>query len=989
VATLAEMLMTCLIWGMASFSPWPHLFYLVTLTVPSLVFMLGLSLLVATFARRAIGSLLLLGYLFATLFFIGNAARGLFDAPGITLPSAFSDITGHPDTGRYLLQRASWLLVGLGFIGLTVARFRRLPNAPSRWRQALPGMALVAGGVLAGLFFFFQDLRDADARQLYADTYNKYAAAPKMTLLDQQIDYRQRGNRMFVTAHLVLENRTGKDAREVILYLNPGLRVTAARRDGSALAHARDRQVVTLSTGLPDGERLNVEISYEGRVDERVCYLDVPDVRPGQRFAILSRAYTWLTPECLWYPVAVPPANPAEPYNLVTDLSTYTLRVARDGRTILSQGTREEGEDAVTFRSDRPAPGIALCAGTYERRAITVDSVLMEVYHFKGHGKPIDYFEPLAESFPRNLASTMRFMEHTAKMSYPYPRLSLVEVPVHIIGHYRETHGSSELTQPGMIFFPERGAGIWLDHSRLKFIGDEEQRENRMTGMLHYSLRSAFMNEEVLPTAVRSNMSVPVHLPSLTNSPFRLLTGIPNPHNLMAIFFPGGMTPRYPGIPVLDAVLNRSLKARIPSEVPAIEDGGKSIDYLSGHSLREALVDATLPPDIVREIFRLKTVDLQDLFEARGVTRDSLLDFVTRHATPGISFDDFNRAFVEQHGVDWNEVLPRWYEGTVLPAYLVNNFTLEKLEWPDGLAIPTRVSCDVFNDSDVEGHVTFTTAFQDRGKDTRHYTMPPRAGKRIVFTLVDSPYEVMLNAHLSRNEPATIAGQWRSIASRDRDTARSVTPLAREQFFAPGEVIADNEDETFITTRPGGRSEWLRRWIQKREREKIMHYKATSLWDLQWNLHRTGSWVTYLDVNAYGLYVRSLFGKRAGNGKMSASWRARVERAGLYDVYVMIPYVFFVDNTGPNVFSTRIGGPVPDNESKLELFQHYTLTTAAGPSEVTVDISRRDLGWSLVGRFYLDAGEQCLTLDDRGESGQIIIGDAVKWVYAGDDEQGR
>jgi hypothetical protein len=618
----------------------------------------------------------------------------------------------------------------------------------------------------------------------------------------------------------------------------------------------------------------------------------------------------------------------------------------------------------------------------------------MELYLFKGHGKPLDYFEPLADTLPRLLANAMREMENNAGISYPYPRLSLVEVPVHVIGHYRETHGSSELTQPGMIFFPERGTGVWLDHSRIKFVGDEERQERLQFEMLDYSLHSAFMNEELSPTAVRSNMSIPVHL-SISNAP-RLIEGIFNPHNLMALFFPGGMTPRYPGIPVLNAVLTRALKTHIRSTVYAIEgwrtsieDGGKSVAYLSGHSLREALADATLPPNIVREIFRLKTVDLQDLFEARGVTQASLLDFVTRHATPETSFEDFNRAFVEQHGVDWNEVLTRWHEGTALPAYLVNNFTLEKLEWPDGLAIPTRVSCDVFNDSDVEGHVTFTTTFQDRSKDTRHYTMPPHEGKRIVFTLVDSPYEVTLNAHLSRNEPATIAGQWRSVASHDRDTARNVTPLAREHFFTPGGVIADNEDETFTTTRPGGRSEWLRRWIQKREREKIMHYKATSLWDLQWNLHRTGSWVTYLDVNAYGLYVRSLFGKRAGNGKMSASWYARVERAGYYDVYVMIPYVFFVDNTGPNAFSfsTSIGGPVPDNEGnrkQLELFQHYTLTTAAGPAEVTVDISRRDLGWCLVGRFYLDAGEQCLTLDDRGESEQVIIGDAVKWVYAGE-----
>jgi hypothetical protein len=494
-----------------------------------------------------------------------------------------------------------------------------------------------------------------------------------------------------------------------------------------------------------------------------------------------------------------------------------------------------------------------------------------------------------------------------------------------------------------------------------------------MTNALSQSLRHAFMSEQLSPSNMRNNMSIPV-FQAISNSS-RFIAEIPNPHNLRSIFFPGEVIPRHPGIPVLDAMLNQALKTRYrgSSVYYAITRyDGRPVDYLSGHSLREAFADATLPPDVTREIFRLKTVDLQDLFEARGVNWDDLLDFVARYATRESSFDDFNRAFVEQHGVDWNEVLDRWYEGNALPAYLVNNFTIEMIEWPDG-SIPTRVSCDIFNDSDVEGHVTFAAAFHD-SKDTLHYTMPPHAGKRVVFTLADKPREVTLDMHLSQNEPAMIIGRWRSLVSRDRDTARRATPLAREQFFAPGEVIADNEDDSFTTARIDVRGEWLRRWIQEKEREKVVRYKGIEVIGLQWLLQSAKSWMIYLDANAYGLYTRSFFGKRAGTGKMSASWYARVERAGHYDVYVMIP------RTGdPNIVRDDEG-----NEKRRELLQHYTFTTAAGLAEATVDVTRRELGWCLVGRFYLDAGEQCFTLDDRGEGEQVIIGDAVKWVYAGE-----
>ena len=66
----------------------------------------------------------------STIFYISDYQFGLFDPLGLSLPSAFSRITGHSDMLGYLLQRGAWFFLGLGFVGLTILKFDRIPNRP-------------------------------------------------------------------------------------------------------------------------------------------------------------------------------------------------------------------------------------------------------------------------------------------------------------------------------------------------------------------------------------------------------------------------------------------------------------------------------------------------------------------------------------------------------------------------------------------------------------------------------------------------------------------------------------------------------------------------------------------------------------------------------------------------------------------------------------------------------------------------------------------
>lgn len=111
------------------FNFWIYPFYWLTMIFPALVFALGFSFFIHTWLRhRGLSILILLVVFGVFLFQLGKVREGLFDPFGLSLPNAFSEVTGHPGMALYLLQRVCWLLVGMGFAGWAVLMFQRLPK---------------------------------------------------------------------------------------------------------------------------------------------------------------------------------------------------------------------------------------------------------------------------------------------------------------------------------------------------------------------------------------------------------------------------------------------------------------------------------------------------------------------------------------------------------------------------------------------------------------------------------------------------------------------------------------------------------------------------------------------------------------------------------------------------------------------------------------------------------------------------------------------
>lgn len=199
------------------FNFWLYPFYWLTMIFPALVFALGFSFFIHTWVRhRGLSILILLVVFGVFLFQLGKVREGLFDPFGLSLPNAFSEVTGHPGMALYLMQRVCWLLVGMGFAGLTVLMFQRLPNRPvSRKRVMIVAVGCLGLGVLFGGVVYMARENVECVRELYAETYNKYQKFPKGNVISNTLEVEQKGNVLSGKSTLLVKNQGGRNYRKL------------------------------------------------------------------------------------------------------------------------------------------------------------------------------------------------------------------------------------------------------------------------------------------------------------------------------------------------------------------------------------------------------------------------------------------------------------------------------------------------------------------------------------------------------------------------------------------------------------------------------------------------------------------------------------------------------------------------------------------------------------------------------------------------------
>lgn len=957
------------------FSAFPYVFYLLTISVPSLLFVLGLSFtLTCLLKNQAVTLIVMLGIIGVTFFYLENTLNGVFDFFGVNIPAIFSDAVGHANIRLYLLQRTIFFLTGIGFISFTIALVKRLPHRP--WKVIIVnivGALFLLAGCSAGLLYVMHFRHLDKVRDQYIATFNAYSSQGKVHILSDSITIEPQGRQLSAESALKIINHQSVKLDTIIFYLNPSLKVTSIESNGTPLSYERNHQVVLVNKSIQPKEELSLTIKYNGSIDENICYTDIEkDIyfdqkspeqyfNYGKRYAYLEDKYTILTPECLWYPVSLPPVNPQSPYNIGKNFTDYALTVLYSGNgKVLSQGKITENDGKVTFTNPTPLTGISLTIGDYEKKSVVADSTDFEVYYFKGHDFWIEAFSELTDTIPVLLQEKKEDIERNNGRDYPFSKIVLAETPIPFATYIRNWKGYSEYVQPEIIFMPERLATINFDFKAVKkqieswrnpneASRTEEEKQAQILDWFLWRIRE----EKTVEDGNWNNQVV-------------------NKRYINPMFFDYVSYIRSEDYPILDLAVNlmQTSSTEMRNWGNVINDKQRANLYLETKSFQQAAKDPDLKPVIFYEMLKLKSNVLKNYIFSLVPEEEFntfLKEFSLGHQFMEVPFEDLDDAIAEEFGIDLSDFIHQWYTEDHSPTLYIQNVDANQVVVED--ITRYQVKFKVNNPADVDAIITAQT--QSGGGGGRrgggggsqdlpyNYVIPAGTAKEIKIIVDERPAALAINTNISHNLPTLYSYNFSKITTTTTDTLSGVFPASPDDFKPnPNEIIVDNEDPGFRTVTANTRTK-LKDLLKKEEEDKYRNFYP---WWVP------SKWTAVAGDFCYGETINSAVCKRNGSGVNYVEWSAEMPRDGYYEVSIWNPkqqQMFYG------------GGRRRGNRDERN--QTYTLLFGDEKENITLDLLQEDAGWVSVGNFYIPKGTAKIILTDK-VTGNYVIADAVKFT---------
>ena len=344
-----------------------YLIYFLLISVPTLVYIFGLSIgSMLIIKNQAITFVLLLGYIALTLFYISDKFYYLFDYMVYNTPLVKSSIVGFTNWTALINHRLMYLLIGFGFICISIFLFRRLPNTQyGRYRWLTLAFCFIIAGFFAGFNHVNTFLSASNMRAKYVEINNKYVNTPQMVITDYNISVEQYPST--ISASVKLHGIAQETSSVFTFCLNPSLTVREIKENGNDLSFTRDHQIILIDFGrvLETGDTTSYVIIYDGKINDNFCYLDIPDELLQEKYAsdlfnidkkysFQTENYVLFTPETYWYPrPGVSYSNENPDWQHVYFSNYHTTVKTINGLQALTQGTRLAPREKIpTIRSN-------------------------------------------------------------------------------------------------------------------------------------------------------------------------------------------------------------------------------------------------------------------------------------------------------------------------------------------------------------------------------------------------------------------------------------------------------------------------------------------------------------------------------------------------------------------------------------------------------------------------------------------------------------
>ncbi|QGY44547.1 xanthan lyase [Maribellus comscasis] len=965
-------------------------FYLVAVSVPTLLFIMGLSfLLMSVIRNQAITFVLILGYIGITLFLLQAKYYYLFDYMAYNIPMLNSDIVGFGNIDIILNHRGIYFFLGVGFIFLTIFLLKRLPQS-----EAMTYISLIfsvvfigAGGYLA--YRHVDEFKQTEKfRAEVVELNNQYVKEKIPVILSNAIDLKHQGETIDVVSDITIKNENNVPLNKLIFNLNSGLRIESIQLKGKETSFSREKHLVFISenVNLQPGEEAKIKFNYSGKINEALCYLDIDEetiqekygkfvINVDKRYAFLTPQYVLLTPEANWYPgTGVTYSSEDVSWNH-NQFVNYNLKVnTTPGLQAISQGKiNEVAAGQFTFENEHPLTRLSLAIGNYEYLKMEMDSLEYGVWLMDGHNYFSEAFNEIKDTIPSIINEQLEDFERTYNLEYAFERLALVEAPAQFKTYPRSWTSCQEYVQPEQILMPEKGFMLrdadfegskkrierWGNRGR----GGSQTPEDIQMRVLGQFLRSFTEEEQTDFRGGPGGGTV-----TTTASPyfaFPLFYNFQN--NIQSDTWP--ITNR-----VFEAYLKNQevdMRSVFMRDMSGISEDEKANIALQDSTFEEILADVNQKA-IIDNVIKLKGDALFSKIQYEAGMEEFakfLQSVLKEYRFKNISFEDFDQRIKNEFGIELIPIMDDWFKAKELPGFLISPITAVKVK--SGEMMRTMIKFKTTNFSDTEGLVKVIfrlgggggPGFGPPGGDdliNKLIYLEPHQTKDISYLLNSEPRMVMINTMTSQNIPQVITEGFRDV-----EEDLKANPFEGElvtdvpvQTSLPNETVVDNEDPQFEVT-SNKKVSLLEKWIIDEE-EGGSKYQGMNNW------RPPTIWTAITNTDFYGTYVRSGYYIKSGDGSQIAKWHVPVKKPGYYDVYYYL-------------YKSRGFRRGPGGRDREQGEYHFTIYTDEGPEEQSLGIQNADEGWNHLGAFYFTSDTALVELSNKSQ-GRVVFADAVKIV---------
>ena len=971
--------------GDASLGVLEYFYYPLLISVPTLIYILGLSFFLMIITKnQAITFIILLGYIAVSIFYLDKQFFQLFDFIAYQVPMMKSTVGGFADFNETLLHRGIYFFIGLSLIFFTITKLDRLPQSKRlRYLPIIISIILLFAG-LGSAYKYIINKKDVIAfKKNMISLNNKYVSYPAVIVDSCDIHLVHQNESITVVADLSVSNPHNTFPDTLIFSLNPSLNITKLEFDGQSVISIRESQLIKI---VPPEKRLEsshhkISISYEGRINENTCFLDqnleeykdnfsFEIFRFKKRYAFLNSDFVLLTRDALWYPISGVGFSSNSPAKHSPDFTAYSLSVETNPDLLaISQGEVEKPAEGVfNFQPEVALPQISLLIGDYISYSIEVDSIEYSIHTIDGNDYYMEYFTDIKDSLPGVIRDLKNEYETQIGFTYPFKRFSLAEVPIQFTVDKHIWSISSDAVQPEITFYSEKG--LILEET------DFKKRKKRTERNMNRN------KEEVTPTELQSRI-----LKRFTRGNFMANHSEWYSFNRMdrntLSLFPNYITfntslnsSRWPA---LNLSLQTYLKDRYSNPISSnrwfFMDLSKD-EKINLELKKSSLKDYSKPSrknetdeDEVSlyELILAKGDYLFSVFRARYGDEEfnNLLDdFIADNQHQTFSLIMFDSVMQDRFGESIIEDVNQWYYGQNLPGFMVNDLQTYKVR--DGEYTKYQIKLKLANPEETDGIVTINIDLFDPNNQNDNSDDPPDFSKKIFipagtakeigFVFATEPVRMNIYTHISLNLPNNLIYDFESFdETRKTKVFDEITDCELfDNVLLEGEYIVDNEDSLFNYTQSNKLS-YLKRLVNENQ-EQDYEYSGIRYWN------PPTDWRQVLRSGFYGKYVRSAIYTRSGRDDRIATWTAPIQTEAYYDVYCHLEKI--------NLSRRR--------QTKKSDY-NFRVYHESGVENVHLTDGDIENGWNYLGTYFITPSTAKVELSNKSV-GSMIFADAVKWV---------